>query len=275
MATVNLGRIKPVFRGAYNNSTAYVVDDIVTSGNETFICISASTGNATSNGTFWTKLAAKGADGADGTDVGAVLANKEIAFKTNAGAVDCIPIGAAGTALKVNSGATGYEFGTAGGLNQLVTARDNTVKTRSSAGTIDLVSLTITPSSTSSKILLLMQCAWGYDAGGNSPNASMFPKRAISGGSTTTLSQEAATGSSPGGVAASEQKTAYGTECIQMLGGHYVDSPNTTSAITYTMVYRVEDCGVRTMYVGSPGSTNTASWHTRVPHTITAIEVVV
>ena len=49
MATINLGRIKPVFQGAYNGSTAYVVDDIVTSGGETFICILASTGNATSN----------------------------------------------------------------------------------------------------------------------------------------------------------------------------------------------------------------------------------
>ena len=43
MATLNLGRIKPVFRGAYNSATAYVVDDIVTSGGETFICILAST----------------------------------------------------------------------------------------------------------------------------------------------------------------------------------------------------------------------------------------
>ena len=59
MATLNLGRIKPVFRGAYAGGTAYVVDDIVTSGNETFICILASTGNATSNATYWTKLAAK------------------------------------------------------------------------------------------------------------------------------------------------------------------------------------------------------------------------
>ena len=275
MATVNLGRIKPVFRGAFNNSTAYVIDDIVTSGNETFIAIAATQGNATSDASKWTKLAAKGADGADGTDVAAVLANKEIAFKTNAGALDGIPIGTAGTALKVNSGATGYEFGTAGGLNQLVTARDATVKTRTAAGTIDLVSLNITPSSTSSKILLLMQCAWGYDAGGNSPNASCYPRRAISGGATTDLSQEAATGSSPGGLAASEMLTSFGTENIQTLSGHYVDVPNTTSAITYTLRYRVEDCGQRTMYVGSPGSTNTASWHTRVPHTLTAIEVVV
>ena len=68
MATINLGRIKPVFRGAYAGGTAYVVDDIVTSGNETFICILASTGNATSNATYWTKLAAKGVDGALGTN---------------------------------------------------------------------------------------------------------------------------------------------------------------------------------------------------------------
>ena len=32
MATLNLSRIKPVFRGAYNNSTAYGQFDIVTSG---------------------------------------------------------------------------------------------------------------------------------------------------------------------------------------------------------------------------------------------------
>jgi hypothetical protein len=111
MATVNLGRIKPVFRGAFNNSTAYVIDDIVTSGNETFIAIAATQGNATSDASKWTKLAAKGADGADGTDVAATLANKEISFKTNAGALDGIPIGTAGQFLKVNSGATGYEYG--------------------------------------------------------------------------------------------------------------------------------------------------------------------
>ena len=62
MATINLGRIKPVFQGAYNAGTAYVVDDIVTSGGETFICILASTGNATSNATYWSKLAKKGDD---------------------------------------------------------------------------------------------------------------------------------------------------------------------------------------------------------------------
>ncbi len=83
MATLNLGRIKPVFRGAYNSATAYVVDDIVTSGGETFICILASTGNATSNATYWTKLAQKGTDG---TDVGATLTTQgDILYRDGSG----------------------------------------------------------------------------------------------------------------------------------------------------------------------------------------------
>tara|TARA_R100001082_G_scaffold64664_2_gene36404 strand:+ start:186 stop:1073 length:888 start_codon:yes stop_codon:yes gene_type:complete len=83
MATLNLGRIKPVFRGAYAGGTAYVVDDIVTSGNETFICILASTGNATSNATYWTKLAAKGTDG---TDVGTTITTQgDILYRDGSG----------------------------------------------------------------------------------------------------------------------------------------------------------------------------------------------
>ena len=86
MATLNLGRIKPVFQGAYNGSTAYVVDDIVTFGDETFICIQASTGNATSNASYWTKLAAKGTNGTDGTDVGTVITTQgDILYRDGSG----------------------------------------------------------------------------------------------------------------------------------------------------------------------------------------------
>ena len=275
MATVNLGRIKPVFRGAYDNSTAYVIDDIVTYQDETYIAITATTGNLPTVTSNWTKLAAKGTNGTDGTDVGTTLTTQgDILYRDGSG-LQRLAAGTSGQALITGGAGANPSWGSAGGLNQFVTARDATVKTRTGAGTIDLVNLTITPSSTSSKILLLMQTAWGYDATGNSPNASMYPHRAISGGSSTILSQEAATGSSPGGVAASEILPTFGTENIQTLSGHYVDVPNTTSAITYTLVFRVEDVGTKVTYVGSPGSTNTASWHTRVPHTITAIEVVV
>ena len=85
MATVNLGRIKPVFRGAYSGSTAYVVDDIVTHGNESFICIQAHGAGtqATTEAAYWTKLAAKGTDG---TDVGTTITTQgDILYRDGSG----------------------------------------------------------------------------------------------------------------------------------------------------------------------------------------------
>jgi len=85
MATVNLGRIKPVFRGAYSGSTAYVIDDIVTHGNESFICIQAHGAGtqATSVTAYWTKLAAKGTDG---TDVGTTITTQgDILYRDGSG----------------------------------------------------------------------------------------------------------------------------------------------------------------------------------------------
>ena len=53
MATIDLGKIKLVWKGTYNNSTAYTVDDVVEytdSGiTSTYICVANSTGNAPSS----------------------------------------------------------------------------------------------------------------------------------------------------------------------------------------------------------------------------------
>ena len=54
MAPIDLGKIKQVFRGTYNNATAYAVDDLVvftdTGITSTYICTTASTGNNPSSG---------------------------------------------------------------------------------------------------------------------------------------------------------------------------------------------------------------------------------
>jgi len=112
MATVNLGRIKPIFKGAYAGGTAYVVDDIVTSGNETFICIQAGTGNATSNASYWTKLAAKGTDGTNGTDVGTTITTQGDLLYRDGSGLQRLGAGTAGQVLQMNSGATAPEYGT-------------------------------------------------------------------------------------------------------------------------------------------------------------------
>ena len=115
MATINLGAIKFNWKGAYNSGTSYAVDDVVSSGGNSYVCIQAHSNQAVGDATaYWNIMSAKGTNGTNGTngtDLSTTLNNNEIAFKTNAGAIDGIPIGTAGQFLKVNSGATGYEYG--------------------------------------------------------------------------------------------------------------------------------------------------------------------
>lgn len=62
MATVNLGRIKFVWQGAYSGATAYVADDVVSYNGSSYICILASTGNLPTNTTYWSLMAQSGTD---------------------------------------------------------------------------------------------------------------------------------------------------------------------------------------------------------------------
>ena len=62
MATVNLGRIKFVWQGAYSGATAYVADDVVSYNGSSYICILASTNNLPTNTTYWNLMAQSGTD---------------------------------------------------------------------------------------------------------------------------------------------------------------------------------------------------------------------
>jgi hypothetical protein len=152
MATVNLGSIRFNWKGAYNNSTAYVVNDVVTSSGNSYVCIQASQGNAVGNATaYWNIMSSAGTNGTNGTDLSTTLNNNEIAFKTNAGALDGIAIGTAGQALKVNSGANGYEFGSAGKATELHVMADESTGNVSSSG--NFVNWNFTPT-VSGKVFL-------------------------------------------------------------------------------------------------------------------------
>jgi len=234
VATVNLGRIKPVFRGAYDNSTAYVIDDIVTSGNETFIAIAATQGNATTDASKWTKLAAKGSDG---TDVAATLANKEISFKTNAGALDGIPIGTAGQFLKVNSGATGYEFGavTSGIVQFKTNHASSSVSQATTSSTyfqdVGLgMSITITPTSTSNKILIFAQGATQASSGRTYFTINKAGDSSGNGDLHTQLNGSADS------VANIESNSPDGNDFISMF--FLDDNINSTNALTYKLRFR-------------------------------------
>jgi len=113
MATIDLGKIKLVYRGAYNNSTAYTVDDVVQhtdSGlTSSFICTTNSTGNAPStSGTVhgsWSYLA-KGSGDATLTTQGDIL------YRDGSGN-QRLAKGTASQQLAMNSGATAPEWITA------------------------------------------------------------------------------------------------------------------------------------------------------------------
>jgi len=104
MATINLGSIKFNWRGAYNNSTAYAVDDVVSSGGSSYICILASTGNAVTNTTYWNVMSQ------GGTDVGTTLTTQgDILYRDGSG-LQRLAKGTAGNVLK--QGSNHPEWGT-------------------------------------------------------------------------------------------------------------------------------------------------------------------
>jgi len=247
MATINLGAIKFNWKGAYNSSTSYAVDDVVSSGGNSYVCIQAHSNQAVGNATaYWNIMSSAGTNG---TDVGATLANKEIAFKTNAGALDGIPIGTAGQALKVNSGATGYEFGTAGGILQVLQAVKTDTQSFSGLSTtfsdISGLSVTITPSSSSSKFLIISSVFIG--SGGNpSQSRLMRDSTAIfigdaSSSRTRSTAQYHGTGDNLSG-----QHHSYS----------FLDSPASSSAITYKPQLSIG--GTATHYVNKLARDNDA-----------------
>ena len=115
MATINLGRIKPVNKGTWSNSTAYAIDDFVQYTDNgvlsTYIAVATSTNqtpstSGTVNSTYW-KFMAKGV----ASEISG-LGNNKIVVTNSSGNATGISIGTAGQSLKVNSGANGFEFGT-------------------------------------------------------------------------------------------------------------------------------------------------------------------
>lgn len=69
MATINAGRVRPYYRGAWASGTTYSFFDLVTSGGNSYLCINTSgapAGTAVTNTTYWALIAQKGATGATG-----------------------------------------------------------------------------------------------------------------------------------------------------------------------------------------------------------------
>ena len=119
MATIDLGKVKLVWRGTYNGSFNYVPYDVVYyvdgSVGSSYICVANSTGNAPSSGgslhASWNYLA-KGQATSPTTTQGDIIVR-------GASADGRLAIGAAGEALKVNSAGNGLEYGSAAVIKKI------------------------------------------------------------------------------------------------------------------------------------------------------------
>ena len=189
MATIDLGKIKQVFRGTYNNATAYAVDDLVvfTDGSvtSTYICTTASTGNNPSSGgtahANWAYVA-KGQATSPTTTQGDIIVR-------GASADTRLAIGAAGKALKVNASANGLEYGTAGRILQLVVNEKSDVVSISGTNqqgftNVTGINVTITPTVANSKILVHF-CLGKVSHSSNSTGVQFT--RSVAGGSASAI----------------------------------------------------------------------------------------
>jgi len=176
----------------------------------------------------------------DATIANADIANSTINLTTKVtgslpfanGGTGLTALGTAGQALVVNSGATALQYSTvgatAGQVIQVVTATDSTERatTSTSYAAVSQLSLSITPSSASNKILILV----GSGIHTYAPNGAHWT---VYRGSTNL-----ATGTSKSAFAFHRYAGTGGynsTLCIA-----YLDSPATTSATTY-QVYQKTD----------------------------------
>ena len=108
----NLGAIRFNWKGAYAGATAYVADDVVSSGGASYICILASTGNAVSNATYWSVMSSAGTNG---TDIGTTITTQgDLLFRDGSG-LQRLAKGTAAQVLAMNSGATAPEWQAAAG----------------------------------------------------------------------------------------------------------------------------------------------------------------
>ena len=237
MATVNLGAIKFNWKGAYNNSTAYVVDDVVSSGGSSYVCILASQGNAVSNGTYWNIMSSAGTNGTNGTDLTSTLTTRgDIVYK-GASALTRLPKGTAGYYLK--QGANDPEWGevaSGGKFGQIIYTESSTATTSvTSVGSFsdftNSPTVTITPTATSSKVLVEFNfilsgggSSNGFDVGIFDSDNNLMTKTGIYGSKTNGITMR------------------------------FLHTSNTTSAITYKIRGQVNSSGGHHLYLYASGS---------------------
>ena len=227
MATIDLGKIKQVWRGTYNNSTAYVVDDLVAYTDSgilsTYICVANSTGNAPSSS-------------------GTAHASWNYVSK---GVADPIPSQSGHASKALITDGSSLSWGSSkGSIINMYHFYHNGVATFSTSGQPQLLlqSTTITPVSANSAFYVIGQVC---GASGNDGTSIMFQFSTNNGGSFSTGLVASSTGSRlaghGGGFIMSDSDCMQSSVCMD-----YYD-PNSTS--NFVVGLAVQGHGGGTLHV--------------------------
>ena len=163
MATVNIGNIKFNWKGAWSNSTTYAVDDVVSLSGSSYISIQAgSNQNPASASAYWQQMSSAGTNGTNGTDLTSTLTTQgDIVYRDGSGLAR-LGYGTSGNVLTTKGSGQNpvWEAASGGKVLQYVFNHDAT-EVAVNAGTTpnfamgSRIDLAITPSATSSKILVM------------------------------------------------------------------------------------------------------------------------
>ena len=213
MAQIDIGKLSiGPHKGDYNGSTAYVANDIVYYNGSAYIAKQSTTGNLPTDTNNWNTFSA----GSGGI--------------WNSG----LSLGTAGQVVKVNSGATALEFGDAAGgaFGQMVFNTDTTTYSNSSQSNYVRATnsnVVITPSSASKQILVM------FNLSIRTTHTDMgFQHKLIRivGGSETVLRTSSSVYQYEHYAGTTSQNRYFNDTQF------FVDSPNTTSAVTYVFEFR-------------------------------------
>jgi len=192
MATIDLGKIKLVWRGTYAGGTAYTVDDVVqhtdNSVTSSFICTTNSTGNAPSTGgsvhSSWAYLAKGHADTVSTT----LTTQGDILYRDGSG-LQRLAAGTAGQALLSGGAGANPSWGSSGKIGAIAhtlykDAFSSAVQNQWTE--ITNYNCTITPTKAGSTILAMGHISTGSNAGGPAGHGLKL-YRSVAGASNSSI----------------------------------------------------------------------------------------
>ena len=184
-----------------------------------------------------------------------------------------LTLGSSGDTVTLTSGAKTSGFGKIG---QVVTTNftgteSTTVKASAGNFTDSSLTATLTPTTTSSKILVLASINTGASDSSNGAHVGRF-KQAISGGSTTSVFVGAAAGSR---IQASSGRgnEMQGNATNVLLSFNFVLTPSTTSAVTVTYQFAARGGGSGTAYINVTGNDSDSNENQALASAITILEI--